>query len=335
MLRVLATDRDFPRDIGAWCRTTRNTLIRVDQRADWLEAVVGLGGVKEAPSFDGQDLSDSSTAAVPEAASHPAAAPAAAMNPLPPLPLAPPTPPPAPEAAPAPAAPAAPANDMAAMLAAMTAAMQEQTRATQAAQARAEQAIVQAATMQRQPAPPPPAPAAGVPAVTDTGASPREHMATLLVLHNDFEALMAALMVANTAASQGLEVQVFLSFWGVNLMRADKQRPGTSGEKVGILQKMMKMMMPAGPDRQKLSQMNMGGLGIGMMKYLMRKRNIMSMREMLEASADLGVQFTMCTMSMGLMGVRECDLIDLPGLQFGGVTSFVESAQRASVNLVF
>jgi peroxiredoxin family protein len=47
------------------------------------------------------------------------------------------------------------------------------------------------------------------------------------------------------------------------------------------------------------------------------------------------VQLKVCSMSMGVMGIQKADLMDLPNLSFGGVTSFSESARRSSFSLVF
>ncbi|MEO1273258.1 MAG: sulfurtransferase TusA family protein [Myxococcota bacterium] len=47
---------------------------------------------------------------------------------------------------------------------------------------------------------------------------------TILVLHNDFEALVAALMIANGAASMGMDTTMFFTFWGLNLLRGQTRR---------------------------------------------------------------------------------------------------------------
>src|SRR5690606_21996606 len=127
---------------------------------------------------------------------------------------------------------------------------------------------------------------------------------------------------------------IFFSFWGVNLLRAE--RPRASGEPpVSWMQKMMKWMMPKGPRRQKLSKMNMGGMGKGMMQLLMRRNNVMNMEELLTTAVDQNVKFVVCTMSMGIMGIQKRDLMDLPNLDYAGVTLFVEQSRQSAMSLVF
>jgi peroxiredoxin family protein/TusA-related sulfurtransferase len=164
--------------------------------------------------------------------------------------------------------------------------------------------------------------------------APRENMTTLLVLRNDYEALLSALMVANSSASQGMNVEVYFAFWGINLLRGETRRP--SDEKPpGFLQRMMRWMMPRGPRRQKLSKMNWGGVGKFMLELFMKQRNVLSLEQLMEEAVRQNVQFKVCSMSMGVMGIQRADLMELPNISFGGVTSFSEAARRSSFSLVF
>ena len=159
---------------------------------------------------------------------------------------------------------------------------------------------------------------------------------TLLVLHNDLDAALAAMLVATGAASQGMKVKIFFSFWGVNILRASRARRRAAGVKgPGLLQRMMRWMMPKGPKKLALSKMHMAGLGTGVLKHIMRDKGIMSLEDMLGACVDLGVGFMVCTMSMDLMGIAREDLVDLPNLEFSGVAAFVGEARRSSAQMVF
>jgi peroxiredoxin family protein len=181
----------------------------------------------------------------------------------------------------------------------------------------------------------PPVPAAALADATglDSDVSVRENRATLLVLRNDLESLLSALMVANSSASQGMDVEVYFAFWGINLLRGER-RPGDE-KQPGILQRMMRWMMPRGPRRQKLSKMHWGGIGKFMLELFMRQRNVLSLEQLMKEAEQQNVQLKVCSMSMGVMGIQKADLMDLPNLSFGGVTSFSESARRSSFSLVF
>lgn len=158
---------------------------------------------------------------------------------------------------------------------------------------------------------------------------------TLLVLHNDLEALLAALMVATASASQGMEVVMFFSFWGVNLLRGDKPNPNVPKEKVSLAQRLFKFLMPKGPRKQALGQLNFGGFGSMMLGKIMKEKNVMSLEDMLQSAVDLDVKFIVCTMSMSVMGITKRDLVVLPNMQYAGVASFVQEAADSEMSMMF
>jgi peroxiredoxin family protein len=67
----------------------------------------------------------------------------------------------------------------------------------------------------------------------------------------------------------------------------------------------------------------------------MRKNNVMSLESMIQSAVEQNVRFVVCTMSMGIMGIEKRDLMDLPNIEYAGVTSFVELSQRSKSTLVF
>ena len=162
-----------------------------------------------------------------------------------------------------------------------------------------------------------------------------DNRCTLLVLHNDHEALLAALLVAVGAATQGKDVTIFFTFWGLNLLRGDQPNPNEQGQKISLMQKMMKWMMPKGPKKQKLGQMNFGGAGKAMLGHIMRSQNLMELPTLLETAEEQGVRFIACTMSMEVMGITKRDLAPRSNLEYGGVAAFVEAAHGSGMSLVF
>ncbi len=165
--------------------------------------------------------------------------------------------------------------------------------------------------------------------------APVANRCTLLILRNDFESLMAAMLTANGARAQNMEVVIYFSFWGVNLLRGERPRRDLVAQRVSFLQRLMKWMMPRGPRRQKMSKMHMGGAGKGMMEYFMRRNNVMGLAELIDEAVESEVRFIVCTMSMGIMGIEKRDLMDLPNMEYGGVTAFVEAARDSRMSLVF
>jgi peroxiredoxin family protein/TusA-related sulfurtransferase len=163
---------------------------------------------------------------------------------------------------------------------------------------------------------------------------PRENQTTLLVLKNDYESLLSALMVANASAAQGMKVKIFFAFWAINMLRARTPRKG-SQRIAGFFQSMLKMLMPSGMRDQRLGKLNMGGLGKTIFLWIMKGKNIMNLEQLVDQAVKQDIEFVVCSMSMGMMGVDEGEIVSLPNIRFAGVTSFAAEARQSCTSLVF
>ena len=141
---------------------------------------------------------------------------------------------------------------------------------------------------------------------------------TNVVFSNDLDKALAAFIIANGAASMGYEVTLFFTFWGLNILR--KENPGTV--KKNLIESMFGMMMPKGPKKLSLSQMNMGGMGKAMIEDIMNKKGVASLPELIASAQESGVKLVVCSMSMDLMGIKREELID--GIEEGGVAMYID-----------
>ncbi len=151
---------------------------------------------------------------------------------------------------------------------------------------------------------------------------------TLIVYSNDLEKIFAAFNIATDAASMGMEVTMFFTFWGLNVVRKEKpvKKP------VNWMKKMLGLLNRGGADRLKLSKFHMLGMGTGMMKKLMKKSNIPSIKELITLAKELGVKFVACSTSMEIMGVSKQDLI--PEVDsIAGVATYLATAKESKINL--
>jgi len=155
----------------------------------------------------------------------------------------------------------------------------------------------------------------------------REDKKTIIVFSNDMDKVMAAFVIATGAAAMGDEVTMFFTFWGLNVLRdAKKKVQGKS-----FLEKMFGAMMPKGVEKLPLSKMNFLGIGSKLMKYMMKKKNVMMLPEMIKQAQELGIKMVACSMSMDVMGIKKEELID--GVEIGGVATYLGEASEAGVNL--
>jgi NADPH-dependent 2,4-dienoyl-CoA reductase/sulfur reductase-like enzyme/peroxiredoxin family protein/TusA-related sulfurtransferase/rhodanese-related sulfurtransferase len=150
---------------------------------------------------------------------------------------------------------------------------------------------------------------------------------TIVVFSSDFDKVVAAFVIANGALAMGSEVTLFFTFWGLNALR--KQSPGPV--KKTFIEAMFGFMMPRGVEKLSLSKMNMGGMGLQMIKGIMKQKNVSSLPELIASAQAGGVRLVACTMSMDLMGIKKEELID--GVETGGVAMYLDRAENGNVNL--
>jgi len=96
---------------------------------------------------------------------------------------------------------------------------------------------------------------------------------------------------------------------------------------------MFGMMLPKGKNKLKLSKLNMAGMGPAMIKYLMKKQNVLSLDEMFKQAAELDIEIVICEMSMNLMGFKQEEMIDYPHLSYAGAATFIGDAGESSIQL--
>ncbi len=151
---------------------------------------------------------------------------------------------------------------------------------------------------------------------------------TIVVLSGDMDRAMAAFIIATGAAAMGMQVTMFFTFWGLNIIR----RNGARSSAKDWLRRMFGLLNKGGADRLKLSRFHFGGLGTRMMKQVMKQNRMPDVPELLETAQDLGVQFIACTTTLGLMGISKDTLIE--GVdQLAGVSTYLAEAREGSVNL--
>lgn len=151
---------------------------------------------------------------------------------------------------------------------------------------------------------------------------------TLIVFSGDMDKALAALNLALGASSMGMEVSMFFTFWGLNVIKKDRGRIKSRG----IMRKMLNFMNRGGTSRLPLSQFHMFGLGKWMMAKLMKDVQFPSAGELLDLAHESGVKFIACTTSMGMMGIsKEAFIPEVDS--YAGVATYLAEARDAKINL--
>ncbi len=150
---------------------------------------------------------------------------------------------------------------------------------------------------------------------------------TMVVFSGDLDKVLASFIIANGALAMGKKVNMFFTFWGLNALRKENY----SNPNKNFIEKMFGFMMPKGPNKLNLSKLNMGGMGTIMMKYVMKKKNVQSLDELMGIFLKNGGKITACTMSMDIMGISKEELIDK--IEYAGVANYLGDAEDSFSNL--
>lgn len=150
---------------------------------------------------------------------------------------------------------------------------------------------------------------------------------TFIVFSGDLDKTIASFILANGAAAMGRNVTMFFTFWGLNILRQVKKVK----VRKNFIEKMFGFMMPRGTKKLGLSRMNMLGAGPKMIRWIMKKKGIASLEELIEDAKAHGVRIVACQMSMDIMGIRQEELID--GVELGGVATFIGAGEKSDISL--
>ncbi len=151
---------------------------------------------------------------------------------------------------------------------------------------------------------------------------------TLIVFSGELDKALAAFNLAIGAASMGMEVSMFFTFWGLNIIKRNK---GGIKSK-GLMRRMLNFMNRGGANRLHLSKFHMLGMGTWMMKQLMKDINFPQLDELMTMANGTGVKFIACTTSMGMMGIgKEAFIPEVDS--FAGVATYLAKAREGNVNL--
>ena len=152
---------------------------------------------------------------------------------------------------------------------------------------------------------------------------------SIISFSGDFDKLTAVFTLATGAAAVGYEVNIFFTFWGLD---AIKQKPGRAFVGDSSLTRLFGYMM-GGLSVAPNSRFNFLGLGPRIFRRLMRKKNVATLEEMVEAAKLLGIHLYACEMAMHILGLKKDDFVheveDVLGvatflrLSEGGQTLFI------------
>ena len=152
----------------------------------------------------------------------------------------------------------------------------------------------------------------------------RANRLVLVVTKDTLDQVYPPLILATTAAASGMEVDMYFTFWGLKLL--DKK----SHDKT----KLASVGNPALPMPNILGVLpGMTAMATNMMKGKIKKY-WPTIPEMMQQAKDSGVRFHACSPTMGLMDVKESDLIPLTD-DIVGASTFLDWATSPGTATIF
>ena len=132
-------------------------------------------------------------------------------------------------------------------------------------------------------------------------------------------------ILGSTAAALGYDVQIFFTFYGLQLLKKD-----LSDVKISPLgNPAMPMPIPMPVFVQALPGME--SMATAMMKDKLKKKGVASLEDLRSLCQEADVKFIACQMTVDLFEFEKSDFID--GIEFGGAATFMEFAGETDICL--
>ena len=133
------------------------------------------------------------------------------------------------------------------------------------------------------------------------------------------------LILSSTAAALGWEVQVFFTFYGLQLLRKD-----LSGIAINPLANPA-MPMPLPMPVLVSAIPGMQAMATSMMKQKIKKHGVASLEDLRKLALEADVKMIACQMTIDLFEFKKSEFID--GIDYGGAATFLEFASEADITL--
>ena len=132
-------------------------------------------------------------------------------------------------------------------------------------------------------------------------------------------------ILATTAAALGGDVQIFFTFYGLQLLRKDLRKIKISplANPAMPMPVPMPVLVSAIPGMQSMATT--------MMKQKIKKHGVASLQDLRTMCLEADVKLIACQMTIDLFEFKQSEFID--GIELGGAATFLEFAGEADVTL--
>ena len=153
---------------------------------------------------------------------------------------------------------------------------------------------------------------------------------TIIVTKGTLDWAYPPFILATTAVAMDVEVNMFFTFYGLQLLKKDLDhlQISTLGNPAMEMPMMgMHMTMP-----NMISMIpGVDAMASKMMKNMIKDKGVASVSDLREAAVEMEVNMVACQMTMDLFEWEKTDMIE--GIDLGGAASYIEMAKESDINL--
>jgi len=153
----------------------------------------------------------------------------------------------------------------------------------------------------------------------------------IIAAHGTLDAAYPPLILATAAAAMDMEVAIFFTFFGLEILKKGK---ADKLQVAPIANPAMPQPIPGISVPNILGVLpGMTAVATGMMNGWMKKAHVAKLSELLDMAVELNVRIIGCQMTMDVMGIKKEDMIN--GIEIGGAATFLEFASNDAITLSF
>ena len=155
---------------------------------------------------------------------------------------------------------------------------------------------------------------------------PASRKACLIASKGTLDWAYPPLILSTAAAAANMEVAIFFTFYGLNIVRKDFEKKLRVSPVANPA-----MPMPVAMPDILTAMPGMTAMATGMMKSMFKKKGVAPIGELLDVARESGVRLIACQMTMDVFGYKQEEFID--GVEFGGAAAFLSEARKSHVTL--
>ncbi|MBK7332806.1 MAG: DsrE/DsrF/DrsH-like family protein [Betaproteobacteria bacterium] len=154
---------------------------------------------------------------------------------------------------------------------------------------------------------------------------PRQKKMAVIASKGTLDMAYPPFILATTAAALGWEVQIFFTFYGLQLLRKSLKKIKISP----LANPAMPMPVPMPVLISSLPGMQ--SMATSMMKQKIKKHGVASLEDLRTMCLEADIKMIACQMTIDLFEFKKSEFID--GIELGGAAMFLEFAGEADVTL--